>query len=944
MQTANKKQTRHNALERIRLSRAQIVFLIAPAGYGKTTVANALRKDYPRSAVCDCTDALTPASLARAVLSALAMENPDNAEEYYELQVRVRPGDGEAECANVIASAWQSIPSTALFTFENAETVAGNGAVASLLTRLLFTVPAGRRIVVCSRLALPTRAGRYLPPHQLLTIGLDELALDDEEATRILRERGVSQADYPYIIEISQGWPILLLLLARISAEGRLHEMGDHENVVLEDLFSYLLHEVLEPLDDRSLHALALCAVVPNLTATELADALETTDLAVQRLLRDAPLLHREGDAWSAHAVMKPFLLERVTDWKRYVISIAQADERRGDQSRASALFRLIGDEESSARVLESLPVDQLMSPRLAAELANISPAVIRAHPRLALAIFNRAAFTPEFQALLSEIFENLRDDEDPALVANVARAIVSANWWFGNVEGNRRILSSVRLKQALSSNSALAREAFIGVAECFYASLGEIESNIGAMKSAYKQALHATLVHPCTLLARKIASSERWRGEKQSSIEWCDAALMHALASGSALLYSSLLIDALINAWFWGEDDLFAKYEAQLEAWSMQVGFDAQFATLHGALRGEVDVALVPLPRPNAVFVQLMAASHFSGGAGVLPLIAQAQALAESTEEVPLIALCRVAAASHHGSSADDIVADALTKIDTNELPVLRAAIESYRKGLPSFLDAFVARFRSDASHDEVQANIEIRILDESVRVGADQRKLSAREAALMAYLSRQRSGVSREEIQDALWPELDEKSARDSLYSLIYRIRHRSGNHEVIENFGNAYRIAQGVRVDLWSIQSLVRDIERGGNAPLPQVEHYHSAIRHRSYRHLVQFEWFETMDYQIRQSVRTLARRLIQDAFQKSEYERVLNYANALLLEDDLDDWAYEAIIRVNIESGNMSEALQVYQRYCSVVEKTTEAGFAPEIESLMQQHGLLLSQAS
>src|SRR5579864_9776325 len=97
----------NNALTWIRSSPAQIVFLVAPAGYGKSTLAQALRREYERFSTCDCVDAATPRSFSQRVLAALSHENPENAEYYSELQMRLTSLDDEAECSQILEQAWR---------------------------------------------------------------------------------------------------------------------------------------------------------------------------------------------------------------------------------------------------------------------------------------------------------------------------------------------------------------------------------------------------------------------------------------------------------------------------------------------------------------------------------------------------------------------------------------------------------------------------------------------------------------------------------------------------------------------------------------------------------------------------------------------------------------------------------------------------------------------
>ncbi len=137
-----------------------------------------------------------------------------------------------------------------------------------------------------------------------------------------------------------------------------------------------------------------------------------------------------------------------------------------------------------------------------------------------------------------------------------------------------------------------------------------------------------------------------------------------------------------------------------------------------------------------------------------------------------------------------------------------------AYREGLPSFLDPYTACFKvkPGRTHDQATPKgIYIQVLRECLLVDGEVLDLTPREAALLAFLSRSRSGSAREEIQEALWPDLDEFRARDSLYSLLHRLRKRLDKSNIVDGIGNAYRIAGSVQVDLWDIELLSQKVQR-------------------------------------------------------------------------------------------------------------------------------------
>ncbi len=150
------------------------------------------------------------------------------------------------------------------------------------------------------------------------------------------------------------------------------------------------------------------------------------------------------------------------------------------------------------------------------------------------------------------------------------------------------------------------------------------------------------------------------------------------------------------------------------------------------------------------------------------------------------------------------------------------------------------------------------MQILTEHITIEDEPIRITPRNAAFLAFLSRYRRGVSREEIQDALWPDLDERAARDALYNCLYRLRKRTKTFELVENLGNAYRFAPHVAVDIWDYELLAQRVLRDPATPAAEIHEAFSKIAKRSYPHLLGYDWFSAIDFQIRECLRILSRQ--------------------------------------------------------------------------------------
>jgi DNA-binding SARP family transcriptional activator len=295
------------------------------------------------------------------------------------------------------------------------------------------------------------------------------------------------------------------------------------------------------------------------------------------------------------------------------------------------------------------------------------------------------------------------------------------------------------------------------------------------------------------------------------------------------------------------------------------------------------------------------------------------------------------IARAAADPESRAKICDQAVALIDPVELPELRAAVLAMRDGQASFLDAFVARFdpREPESRTAAAGRISVQVLRESLSIDGRAVRLAPKEIGLLGFLSYRRGAVSREETQDALWPELDEDAARDSLYSLLYRLRKRLGRFEIVTSIGNGYRLADGVHVDLWEIEALSERLRQGRHADsFDRVARAYDGLRNRRLPHVETYEWFAGMDFHIHEYIRIFARYLAERAKAAQDEEATRAYANALIVEDPCDEWAHQTLIGLYLERGEREKAASAYRNYCTLLKREVGGQPSREIRELVE----------
>src|ERR1700731_3189456 len=98
-------------LDRVRAAGPAIVVLVAPAGFGKTTLARQLIAGLPAIALCDCRGVASELDLARRVVAALAAASPRGSAALSQRETLL--GDEQAgvgERLAVALAAWRDDP------------------------------------------------------------------------------------------------------------------------------------------------------------------------------------------------------------------------------------------------------------------------------------------------------------------------------------------------------------------------------------------------------------------------------------------------------------------------------------------------------------------------------------------------------------------------------------------------------------------------------------------------------------------------------------------------------------------------------------------------------------------------------------------------------------------------------------------------------------------
>jgi LuxR family maltose regulon positive regulatory protein len=287
-------------------SSAQIRLLIAPAGYGKTTLARewlseASRRDvWYRGGPASADVAALAAGFAEAaseILPGAGKRMPDR------LRATRRAEEDVDILAELLADDIQQWPGDAWLTIDDYQFTMNSVASERFVDLLVQQTPI--QMLITSRRRPSWATARRILYGEILEIDRRALAMDDGEARDVLARQDRAAEK---LIARAKGWPAVLGL-ASLTNELDLPELD-----LPEALYDYFAQELLQATStavQRGLRQLAALGVVSHELATELlgADAGEILSEGVR-----IGAVTRNGSDFELHPLLSEFLITKLQD------------------------------------------------------------------------------------------------------------------------------------------------------------------------------------------------------------------------------------------------------------------------------------------------------------------------------------------------------------------------------------------------------------------------------------------------------------------------------------------------------------------------------------------------------------------------------------------------------------------------------------------------------
>ncbi len=200
-------------VERLAAARAPFIAVVAPPGYGKTTLlAQWAERVGPRVAWVSCDDGDNdPVVLLSALAVALDRIEPIDPTIFWALTSSAASITVVPRFVAAIASMHQPVK----LVLDHAEAVT-NKQCLSTITEFAVRLPAGWQLALASRTSVPLPAARLRAQGGIVEVGAEDLAMDRQEASSLLAGAGVEPggANVQKLLQRTEGWPTGLYLAA----------------------------------------------------------------------------------------------------------------------------------------------------------------------------------------------------------------------------------------------------------------------------------------------------------------------------------------------------------------------------------------------------------------------------------------------------------------------------------------------------------------------------------------------------------------------------------------------------------------------------------------------------------------------------------------------------------------------------------------------------------
>lgn len=313
----------------------RVIMLVAPAGYGKTTLAREwLEQREPPHAWYQATPASSDvaalaAGLARAAAGVVGAAGATLME-----RLRTGPPPPPLALAELVAPDLYDWPSDAWLVIDDYHLAMESEAPEEFVDALLQLSPI--RLLITSRTRPTWATARRILYGELHEVGRSALAFSHEEAYEVLTDRAAGEV--AGLLALAEGWPALIGLATFTTEFPTEHHLPD-------TLYDFFAEELYHTASSEMRAALSALAVAPRVTHDLLVHLYGPRAHEVVRSAFAAGFLSASSESPELHPLLRRFLRPKLGDGTSDPVSIIRSVARFFLSQRAwDEVFAIIGD------------------------------------------------------------------------------------------------------------------------------------------------------------------------------------------------------------------------------------------------------------------------------------------------------------------------------------------------------------------------------------------------------------------------------------------------------------------------------------------------------------------------------------------------------------------------------------------------------------------------